>query len=393
MKKVLNVEVIRFVEMLLGIILSIFAGFGTLDYEAGLILSSSISWMPLTILGMLFVLVLLEFFNDRPYIRAGYLAITIILGVIFLITEPLSFLNASCWVFGLIYLPFLIVKCIKTMVDKGKKDISKSEYGEIKANNKTLPVSICSKKQFIIDNIYIYGMIIILAAIIILNILVWHLELNIIGPIVLAVTILLFAGLLFVDLKNNVLNRAVVKMNKEAIYADFEKDLGKIMSENLHPDTIKYITIIKSNYLAAVNKQESIVLFDQVSEITSRSLRIQQEMIEPMKCFNEENYVKAKELIDIFEAKYPKNKGLRLLKEMIRLQDINQVKEDVEVDFTINTPFKCTKINNAHFLMEYYSRRENIEKAKYYAEFILSLNTDLEEFNRSAREVLNISQN
>lgn len=381
MKKIFNLFWLRSIEMLLNIILCIFISFGEIEDGPGLVLPSSISWIPFTIIIVLFVLILLECFNDKPLARGAYLLIANITCIVLLTTESLAFTNCACWLLGLVYLPFLIVKYITTTI------LNRKVKSEVK-DSKTLPVAIFSKKQYFVNNLYILGMIFLISLLMVLSILVWKWNVGAVIGLGIGLFILMFSGLVIIAMKIDPFRQMLIKMNRDAIYRDFEDRMNGLLKTNLHPETINYLNIIKSNFLAMVNNEESIVLFESTTYPTFKQYKVEYEIIEPVKYYNAGDFKKAQELIEVFERKYPKNKGFHALKEMIRLQDVNEVKDDIEKEFNINSPMKFANLVHANYLLDYYSKRGNAEKAKYYAEFLLASNSDLEKCNKNARKVL-----
>ena len=58
----------------------------------------------------------------------------------------------------------------------------------------------------------------------------------------------------------------------------------------------------------------------------------------------------------------------------------------------INKKYPLVNLINANLLMVYYKKRGNLEKAKYYAEFIINNTTTLKQYINDANEVLNTDE-
>lgn len=384
MKKI-NLFWLRTIELVITILLALFVFFGNLDTEIGLVLNDKIKWLPFSLLCILLILNLIEFVKDKPFFRTGYLLIAVIFCSL-MFTDGINEVNASCWLLGLIYAPFILVKYIKTKAPKNEKTLNENKI-------KTLPVAVYSKKQYITNILVTYGIIGISTLVVILAIFLWKWKVGTIVGVIVGGIVLTFALALIISIKNNAVRKLLVKMNNTACYETFEQDLNELLKENLHPETINNLKVVQSNILTTKNKQASIDLFNEASIPTNSIFKLQYDMIEPVKYFNEENYDKAIELIKNFETNHPKNKSFDQLKEQIRLKDLSIINDKVEDIFNINTPFKFSNIINANFLLDYYEKRGHMEKAKYYAEFILSLHTDLDECNNSAKKVLSKMEN
>lgn len=165
MKKLFNLFWLRSVEVILNVILILFVFFGKLDSEIGLTLNSAITWVPFTLLIILLVLVLLEFVNDKPYIRAVFLFLAVVVCAVLLYEDTIETTNASCWFMGLVYVPFLLFKYIKTKTVKNTKMVDK--------NAKSLPVGFFTRKQLLMTQLMIFCILVVIGVFIILEFFVW----------------------------------------------------------------------------------------------------------------------------------------------------------------------------------------------------------------------------
>lgn len=91
--------ILRAAEVLLSLVIATALFWGTADEEIGLILSSGIAWLPSVLASVVLLLLLLEFFRSRPWVRAVYLAI-VLLTLLLSIDEGLAFVNAAVWLFS-----------------------------------------------------------------------------------------------------------------------------------------------------------------------------------------------------------------------------------------------------------------------------------------------------
>lgn len=372
MRKITDLFTLRIIASVFNIVLAIFVFFGDLDSEIGLILPSSISWIPSVLLVIIFALLLLETIKRIPMVRLLYFLI-VIFSIILLISYGLPTVNASIWFFGLIYMIMMVV----TLLTSSKEDQKPKK-------EQVLPAMVYSKKQFILNNASIFLAIVLVIAFVaiaeFIKLDTWQ-ALLIALPLVIIIvpTILIKADPL----------RPIIKlMNKEANYAKFCSELDKLYAENLNKETKSYLDLVKVGYLFSVDLDQANLLFEEIKKPTNKIYLISYEITEISYYTNKKEYDKAKELIALFEQKYPKNKACKSIIELIRLSDSNEVSENIENTMPINTLFKFINLCNAQFLLNYYKNRNQIDKAKNYANFILDANSDLEMVNKDAKEML-----
>ncbi len=196
---------------------------------------------------------------------------------------------------------------------------------------------------------------------------------------------------LIVILIINTLTNPLHKMEKERnITGDVKKfilDVESLKSDLVKEETINYLNILLVNAYFNVDLKKGLEMFPSLKRPTVKKFAYYYQLVEVCYHINKDEFDKANELITVYKDINPYIK--RLNKDFIKIYSTKDyVMENIEKMFPINTKKVFLNVNNAEILLTYYSLRENEEKAKEYASFILNSNTTMEECNIHARKVL-----
>ena len=135
--------------------------------------------------------------------------------------------------------------------------------------------------------------------------------------------------------------------------------------------------------------EKGFELFESIDEPTIKQELAKYQMIKIIYFINKGNKELALKLIEEYNNKnYPKvyKKSLNNTKGILYSE--KEIK-DIEKILLKNTKINLRKIQAYNSLMIYFNVRKNFEKAKYYANKILSLNTKCYEYNKQAEKIIN----
>ena len=366
--KLLN---IRLSQIIIAVIISLFAVFGELT-DDGLMLNDFLKYLP-PIFGIsIVILALFELFYCFPIVRLLYLLLTSSISIAFALNgDGIYEVDAVIWVFTIIYFVLTLIS------------LSKLKKIPLKKKSKpTLPSGFYAAKDMVC--FAIFGLVFYVTAFFCAG-LGYIME----SPIFLIFIVVILFVLGFIFSITNKLSRTLNKFSKTADYEGFMKEVDKIIeNNNLHTEAIKHLRLLQVNYSFLADKEKAFEIFTSIEEPTGKNYKMFYKVIEILYYVNQDNFEKAKELFSDFEFKYPRRKKqiLGLKNTLINYGTTEEIK-DVEKKY----PMKSTKVNNliyASALMTYYKRRNNIQKAKYYACYIKNNTTQFHEIIKEAEEVI-----
>lgn len=261
----------------------------------------------------------------------------------------------------------------------------------IKGEKGKLPYGIYSKKHNFLNTflfLILFTIIMIISVYIILNI----------GFVLglLITCILTFISIIFLSNAINEFIKVKKRYFKTLDFTQFSKDIDKILNENIHSETKKSVILEYCNIMFIYDKQKALEMFEQLDEPNVPLVKDLYEAIKVVYFFNKGNYELCIKLIDEFVNKT--NSKLNVQKNaLINFKQIFLTTEEIK-DFETkilktNKKNKYMEINNYNALMLYYYFRNDLQKAKIYAQKIIDLKTNCLELNSSAFEILEKQEN
>jgi hypothetical protein len=325
------------------------------------------------LLGVLvFSMVIMEFVYSKPVVRLIY--IILIINFLIFIVKDLNMINMCIWFFTLIYfVPFIIIYL--------RTKNAKTEVKMIKEEGK-LDVGILNKKH----DKAIKGSIVIATICAMLSILIFNLvfEINIVISLLLAF-IVCFIIIVMISISSNPLIKLEQLIFNDVKINEYLSELNKLKENNLHSETLNYLCIFEANYMALVNKEKSIELFENVKYPVHKPYIKIYETIELCYLFNKRDQEAFYNKLNEFKLKYPKDKNIVFYDYLFKIYDKNEVIDNFEKLNDINIKNKFARISRALNLMMYYEVREDHNKAKEYAKIIIDMNANeyVETYNKA----------
>ncbi|MCH5171779.1 MAG: hypothetical protein J1F31_02975 [Erysipelotrichales bacterium] len=367
---------IRLSQLFISLIIAFLALFGTIN-DDGLLLSGFLKYLP-SILGIFIVLLaIVELFFTRHIVRLVYLLISIV-AVIILMQDGLILLNASIWVLSIVYFVLILISVIrinKSVVKVKKKD--------------TIPFGYCSFKEFVI-----------------------FISATLISCVPLGIGTYLFIENIFSDIGNqnvgvyffistflliftviiygftNKLTKALTAFSKSTDYNRFMLDTNAILQNKINDEYAIYIKLLQVNYSFIVDKENAYKIFESIQTPTRMSNKRLYGLVEILYFINKSEYQKADDLLTKFGLTYGrKSKQFINLKNLIIAFSSDKEIMNIESKY----PLKYTKLINlinASTLLEYYKNRNNLNKAKFYASYILNNTTQFTQIIEEAEQVM-----
>lgn len=382
MKKI-NVIIFYLLELISMLSILLLSFFGKMDGDLGLILADGIVYLPVILYVLFTISLILEGIKNRkvPLIRI----ITIFIGVLSSImmysdSNRISMLNATLFIFSIVLSIMVIVRMLK-----------KIPNSNIEGNlEKTLPEGIFSNKQLILQTISIMIIVILASIVIILN-------MNNLIPfqpwisyVILFVVsfIILFAFALIFNPLNKVLNR----INKELSYSSFKKELLVIKNNKLHPNTINYLNIVLANYTFSYDIDEACNLFEECQVPKNKYHKRIYDIAAINYHINKKQYDDAKMVLDSLRGNKINQAIVTNLERYLIVFSTNEEIANIESFINCNNRLNYVNIGNFFTLMYYFNTRNDLCKAKEYANKIITLNSDFVYYNKEANKVINTSE-
>lgn len=378
MKKKGNLMILRAAEVLLSLVIATALFWGTADEESGLILSSGIAWLPSVLASVVFLLLLLEFFRSRPWVRAVYLAI-VLLTLLLSINEGLAFVNAAVWLFFTVYAVLALVALIRTKRGSEKEPENRAE--------KTYSLGFFSKRQSVLSISSTVLFVLLIGA---LTILFLHYS----YPVPLfafLIFLVLFAYLccMFFTISKETPSAVLKRFNRDCRYEELKRSLEKMLSRPLHPDDRSYVEILLTSACSLVDLEETKQRFSTIVRPSQKNYRILYDMLRIDLMLTDKMAEEAENAICRFQETYPRNKNGEYLNRARLILTTEEAILSVETYYPVNTKNPYLNIVNANMLLNYYRVRKNWEKARIYAEKILNQPSDFTELRAFAEKFVN----
>lgn len=191
-------------------------------------------------------------------------------------------------------------------------------------------------------------------------------------------------GILF-----NPFSKVVNKFNKDLDFVTFEKGILEMLDNNLHPDSRSHLNVLYANYLYTYDLCRGIELFNKIERPEYKAYRLFYDIVAINNAANEKNEEKAYELLESFKIEHSKyQQHIISLSRLLTIVFTSDEIQNIEAYYPLNNRVKINNIINANTLMSYYSTRNNLEKAKYYAKYLLDNNQTLLQLIAEAEAVM-----
>lgn len=185
---------------------------------------------------------------------------------------------------------------------------------------------------------------------------------------------------LVIDIALNPIFKLHHNMNTMS-YSKFKNVVDDMKSKKLHPESINYINMIYSYYTYAYDPIESYKYFDVYWEPSFKKYKYFYRYCKILFAIYK-NDSEIEELILNIKL----SKADRLYLEIInKALNSEENIDDIERKLFVFKGFKA--ISNCFILMQYYNKRGNKERAKYYSNKLLAYNSDFNYFNNKAKEI------
>ncbi len=379
MKKI-NVIIFYLLELISMLSILLLSFFGKMDGDLGLILADEIVYLPVILYVLFTIFLILEGIKNRkvPLSRI----ITIVIGVLSSImmysdSNRISMLNATLFIFSIVLSIMVVVRMLK-----------KIPNSNIEGNlEKTLPEGIFSNKQLILQTISIMIIVILASIVIILNmnnLIPFQPWISYVILFVVSFIILFACALIF-----NPLNKVLNRINKELSYSSFKKELLVIKNNKLHPNTINYLNIVLANYTFSYDIDEACNLFEECQVPKNKYHKRIYDIAAINYHINKKEYDDAKIVLDSLRENKINQAIVTNLERYLIVFSTNEEIANIESFINCNNRLNYVNIGNYFTLMYYFNTRNDLCKAKEYANKIISLNSDFVYYNKEANKVIN----
>lgn len=379
MKKI-NVIIFYLLELISMLSILLLSFFGKMDGDLGLILADGIVYLPVILYVLFTISLILEGIKNRkvPLIRI----ITIVIGVLSSImmysdSNRISMLNATLFIFSIVLSIMVVVRMLK-----------KIPNSNIEGNlEKTLPEGIFSNKQLILQSISIMIIVVLASIVIILNmnnLIPFQPWISYVILFVVSFIILFACALIF-----NPLNKVLNKINKELSYSSFKKELLVIKNNKLHPNTINYLNIVLANYTFSYDIDEACNLFEECQVPKNKYHKRIYDIAAINYHINKKEYDDAKIVLDSLRENKINQAIVTNLERYLIVFSTNEEIANIESFINCNNRLNYVNIGNYFTLMYYFNTRNDLCKAKEYANKIISLNSDFVYYDKEANKVIN----
>ena len=362
-------KLIRFIEYIACLLL-LLLGFNKI--EEGLIFTGLFRYVYPFLYLVVVIYLLLEFKYRKPFIRLFYMIITLLL---LLLSEGIDQANSFIFVFSIIYMFLLLISSLFKNKKNITVDVVKNEEGKLEVGF----FSEKHKKQsllfIVLSSIIFCGSFLLFYLVLEVNVIISFL----IGMI-LCIIVIIVMNLLFNPISK--INKLIFKENR---INDYLNKINEFKNNNIHSETYNYLLIYESNYTVLVNKAKSIELFESAYYPMNKAYQKLYELIELCYLENKLDKDMFDKRLKEYKKKYPKEKNLKYIGLSFRINDINDVIENIESYYNINHKNMFTRLVGANALMNYYYIRGNLTKAKEYAKIIIEMgaNEYIETYNKA----------
>ncbi|CCV64718.1 hypothetical protein BN85411410 [Alteracholeplasma palmae J233] len=377
-----NISVVMGIQLVILMYMMSVTFYNRLDSEIGLIMSDTTKYN--MIIGGISVigLYLLEFKWSRP-IKRGILLFVMVIAILYVIPEGITTVNASIWLFSIIYtIVLVIIYCFSIFSIFSKKD---KELAEEPEKNKTYRFGIYSKKQkSILDNSLVVSMI---AAIIFLTLWIILFKQNIYTGVYIIAGVIFIENLVIMLIFNPFL-KAMREFERTANFEKFEIKLNEILEENLDPEIRAQVELAKANYLYLFDLEQGLELFENIDSSKINKYKLFYQYVEFYHYLNKGDYKTATNKLQVLSIR--NNKITKLMKTHLIILTTTITIDDIEKKLEVKNKRKIvTRLINANVLMKYHHTRNNREDALKYAHMILNEKHDLHQLIENANKVIN----
>lgn len=363
----------RISQLILALILMLFPLFGVLNDE-GLVLNDYLKYIPV-ILGI--GIILLTAFETKlleSIIRLSYLAVVTFVSIILLHYGGINMFNTHLWIVSNGYFILSLISVFKIKNDANKRKVT-TTVGYFSVNN--ILVFIIFELLALFS--FFYGVIFAVFA---------GGEYPYLIIVFFAPTIF-FAVMLsiFLGQGNKCLN-AINEFMKTADYERFMLDIdGMLENSSFKKATLK-LKLMQVEYTFLVDKDRAIQMFSNIDLPKSIFSQMLYKIIE-IHCYIAKNdFQTASELINELQTRHRiTRKQIRFLKDIITVLDSEKEIKNIEKKYSIIRK-KVDSLINASVLLNYYKRRGNLKKAKYYARYILHNTSQFKEIIKLSEDIV-----
>ena len=203
--------------------------------------------------------------------------------------------------------------------------------------------------------------------------------------------ILIFSHIMLSSIVTSPLNKTVWKFNKEINFADFEKEMLEMISHDyLHPDSKSYLQCFYANYMALYDKEKSLQYFENIKEPKHKAYKRTYDLISLVYSLNKRNEEEFYLKLEQFKIKYPKFKSISSVETSANIFFKDAKIDNVDAIYDMNKGSNIQKLINANALMAYYHRRNDLVKAKLYAQYVIEHGNDLKYTVEKANKIISL---
>lgn len=208
---------------------------------------------------------------------------------------------------------------------------------------------------------------------------------------IIAGGVMVFCILTLVATKNNVLINTLNEFYDTLDYEACEKKIIELYKQPLHSESRKQLMLHQVNLLLVIDLKRACEIFDLIEKPTLKSNIGLYKTIELLIKINKNENDNLLETINQLEKEHTDFFNKQSVKTLKRTYEIQFTQNEIiDIEKNINKSMKkFIKILDYNNLMIYYNVRNNIEKAKEYANKILEFNTNFHELNKQAKNILN----
>lgn len=365
-KKIFNFYVLNIIEIILCLIVCIFAFFGEFN-DDGLLLNKSLEIVAIILLSFVFILSFLECFHKIPFIK---LIVMLIMTIAVLPWHNNNLIFDASLIFS--SLVFLVATIINFIFNHKKKE-----------RKSLLPVGYFNEKQLNITIFFFICLIFIL--VIFYELFATFLNINVFITCII-LFIIAFALVTSFFILSNPINKLIKDFHNTCNFEKFDEQINSYLQNNLHPDTKLYLNLLKCNYLYTIDKEKAQSLFESLGKPLTKSYIKFYNLMEIIYYNQKNDYQKALELINNKNNKLTKKeKQIHLYVNDIYNSD--KIINNIEFIFPNKGP-KFIILNNQIIKMHYYYSRHLFDLALYNAKQIINNGPQLNEFVKESKEII-----
>lgn len=347
------------------------------ENESGAIyLIDSLSFLPMTLFALTSICLLFEIHLFFPRVRLFYLLFSWV-GILAFLKDGIIRMNMVTFILNCCYFPFLLYSLSKV------KENSKKEVEE-----KTLTDGFYSRFQersMKITVLFIFALGVIM-------VLLWTNEWK--KPLWLGIILFAFVSFVIfiiavkIIVMDNPLKKAMTKVEKNACYSEFSKQMEKILKEPLNPNTRNYVKAIYANYTFLYDRDLGIKIIEDSVQPQNKTYVSVYDGVRIITLINLERFDDARSLLMTYKENYPLQPLGNMLDRLIVVLGTFEEIPNVEAFYPLGTTRLFVDLSNSSTLMHYYFHRGKMDEAKKYATFILENANDFMQVKKEAQEVI-----